>query len=64
MLVVGSEAAVVVHSASSSAVLVTASEHWVSASKAAAIASRIGVLHLHWHLRPVHLWWLGKLVRL
>jgi hypothetical protein len=47
MLVVGSEAAVVVHSASSSVVLVTASEHWVSASKAAAIASRIGVLHLH-----------------
>jgi hypothetical protein len=44
---VGSDAAGVVHSAGSSVVVVTASEHWVSSPEAVAIASRIGALHLH-----------------
>jgi hypothetical protein len=39
---VGSDAAVVVHSTGSSTAVVTASEHWVSALEAAAIASGIG----------------------
>jgi hypothetical protein len=42
MLVVGSNAAVVVHSTGSSTVVVTASERWVLAPKAAVVASRIG----------------------
>jgi hypothetical protein len=41
MLVVGSIMAVVVHYVGSSVVVVTASEHWVSASGAMAIASEI-----------------------
>jgi hypothetical protein len=39
---VGSDAALVVHSTSSSAAVVAALEHWVSASEAATIASGIG----------------------
>jgi hypothetical protein len=42
MLAVGSDTAVAVHSAGSSATVVAASEHWVLASEAAAIASGIG----------------------
>jgi hypothetical protein len=41
MLVVGSLVAVVVHSAGSSALVVAASEHWVSASRVVAVASKI-----------------------
>jgi hypothetical protein len=40
-LAVGSVVAVVVHSTGSSVAVVTASEHWVSASGATAIASEI-----------------------
>jgi hypothetical protein len=42
MLAVGSDVVVAIHSTGSSAKVVTTSEHWVSASEAVAIASRIG----------------------
>jgi hypothetical protein len=41
MLVVGPVIAVLVHSVGSSVVVVTASEHWFSASGAVAVASKI-----------------------
>jgi hypothetical protein len=46
------------------AVILAAAEHLASASGTAAIASEIGALHLHRHLRVIHLLWLEKLVRL
>jgi hypothetical protein len=61
---VGSIAATAAHLVGSSAMVFTAMEHLVSASGTVAVASEIGVLHLHWHLRSVHLWWPEKLVRL
>jgi hypothetical protein len=64
MLDVGSVVAVAVHSIGSSAVMVASFEHWVSATKVVAVASRIEDTALHWHLRPIHLWWLEELVKL
>jgi hypothetical protein len=61
----GSDVAVALHSASSSAMVVVVhlsvgSQHL----KLRPLHLGLGALHLHWHLRPVHLWWLEKLVRL
>jgi hypothetical protein len=42
MLAVGSDVVVAVYSTGSSAVVVAASERWVSASEAMTVASRIG----------------------
>jgi hypothetical protein len=53
-----------VHPGGSAVVMFAATEHLASASGIAAIASEIGVLHLHRHLRSIHLRWLEKLVRL
>jgi hypothetical protein len=61
---VGSTVAAATHFAGSSAAVFTTIEHLASASGIVAVASEIGVLHLHRHLRSIHLRWLEKLVRL
>jgi hypothetical protein len=61
---VGSAMVAATHFAGSFAAVFAAMEHLASASSIVAVASEIGALHLHRHLRLVHLRWLEKLVRL
>jgi hypothetical protein len=63
-VVAGSIAAAAAHLVGSSTMMFAAMEHLVSTSGTVAVASEIGVLHLHWRLRSIHLRWLEKLVGL
>jgi hypothetical protein len=57
--------AVAVHLGGSATVVFTATEHLVSASGTAAIASEIGgIAFALTHLHSIHLLWLDKLVRM
>jgi hypothetical protein len=64
ILVAGSIVVVAAHLAGSSDAVFATMEYLISASGTVVVASKIGVSHLHWHLRSVHLRWLEKLVRL
>jgi hypothetical protein len=52
------------HPGGSAAVMFAVIEHLASASGTVGVASEIGELQLHRHLRSIHLRWLEKLVRL
>jgi hypothetical protein len=62
--VAGSVRAASIRPGISAAVMFAAAEHLASASGTTAVASETGALHLHQHLRAIHLRWLEKLFRL